>query len=158
MKAIIKVSLLVLAFMAFASVAKSQNLELLPESQRDSILIAKAKEVVLKFGPGYYREYKEIIERKQVPPLGEINTTGEDAGRVSYHIIFLYDETKEQLDWDFAARVQIWEDTGEACSVVFGNGFGRIISAIQPGQEIEPVPYQQTNYRNAYKFEDSINK
>ena len=86
----------------------SQDLDSLPQQQRDSILFEVAKEVVLKYGPGYYREYKRpVIKRRQVPPLGEINLTGDNANRFFYEVIFLYDETKKRLEYDFAAKVTI---------------------------------------------------
>ena len=67
----------------------SQTLDKMPKNQRESLLVAVAKEVVMKFGPDYYREYPPpVIERHQVPPKGEINPTGEMAGRIIFWVIF----------------------------------------------------------------------
>lgn len=125
----------------------SQNLDSLPQQQRDSILIEVAKDVVLTYGPGYYREYKRpIIKRRQVPPLGDINLTGDNANRIFYEVIFLYDKSKEQLSYDFAARVLIWSDSRKPIDVMFGNGLGRVIPDVNlrsTKEDINQVPYQQ---------------
>jgi len=125
----------------------SQDLDSLPQQQRDSILIEVAKEVVLKYGPGYYREYKRpIITRRQILPMGDINVTGKNAGRIFYEVIFLYDETKELLEYDFAARVAIWGDTHKPIRVLFGNGFIKKIPEVdlRSSKTVDQVPYQQT--------------
>lgn len=138
-----------LLFSAFNQETSSQNLDSLPQQQRDSILIEVAKEVVLKYGPGYYREYKRpVITRSQVPPLGEVNLTGDDANRIFYEVVFLYDKSKEQLSYDFAARVLIWSDSRKPIDVMFGNGLGRVIPEVNQRstkEDIDQVPYQQAD-------------
>lgn len=138
-----------LLFSAFNQETSSQNLDSLLQQQRDSILIEVAKEVVLKYGPGYYREYKRpVITRSQVPPLGEINLTGDDANRIFYEMVFLYDKSKEQLSYDFAARVLIWSDSRKPIDVMFGNGLGRVIPEVNQRstkEDIDQVPYQQAD-------------
>jgi len=147
MKKINKIAITILLCTCCNFMAKSQNLNLMPQGQRDSFLIATAKEVVLKYGPDYYREYKlPVIERRQIPPKGEINITGEHVGRVAYWVTFLYDKSKELLDYDYAARVYFWEDTGEPEYVFFGNGWGTVLTEITEGwrnnNDIK-MPYQQ---------------
>ncbi len=151
MKANIQILFILILLSCLCQKAISQDLDSLPQQQRDSILIEVAKDVVLKFGPGYYREYKHpVIKRRQVPPLGKINLTGDNAYRVFYEVIFFYDKTKELLEYDFAAKVNIWGDTHEPINVLFGNGFGKNISEISlrsTGDEINQVPYQQVDER-----------
>ena len=106
----------------------AQQLDRMSARQRESFLIETAKEIVMKYGPDYYREYKPpVIERNQVPPKGELNPTGEMTGRIFYLVIFPYNKEEEQLDYDFAARVAFWEDTGKSSGVFFGNGWGFMI-------------------------------
>ena len=145
MKTVYKKTLSILIFTGSIFMANSQNLNSLPQAQRDSILISVAKEAVLRYGPGYYREDKEpIIKREQVPQ-GAIGLTGDNAGRIYYSVTFLYDTTKERLDWDFAAIVGIWEDTGKPLLVRFGEGILRFISENEWENDavIEQTPYQE---------------
>jgi len=110
------------------TVIMSQSLDSIPTAKRDSILIAIAKEVVLKYGLDYYREYKQpVIERSVVPEKGAINKTGLNAGRVLYKVTFLYDKTQETLEWNYAAKVTIWADTRHPTGVDFGNGMGFVL-------------------------------
>jgi hypothetical protein len=121
------------------------NLDTLPKAKREKYLLAQAKEVVLKYGAGYYREYKEsIISQGQVPPKGTINTTGENADRIFYHVVYQYNEIKELLEYPFLARVQVWADTGKPSSVFFGNGLGIIIPENgQQEERLEQIIYEQ---------------
>jgi hypothetical protein len=139
------------------------NLDSLSEKKRNAYLKAVAKEVVVKYGTGYYRDYKEpVISRGQVPPQGEINTTGENAGRFFYHITYQYDKTKENLG-EFAIQIGFWEDTGEPLVVSFGNGWSRLIPDNfdwRNDNTIEPTPYQQNFIFPLYDWQhgkDEIN-
>jgi len=148
---------IILLLASYNTVIMSQNLDSMSVEKRDSLLIAISKEAVLKYGPDYYREdFKPNIERHAVPPKGEINKTGEMAGRVFYWIIFPYDKTKEQLSYPFAARVQVWADTGKPSSVFFGNGLGTLVSesVLQSGEEIKPVRYRQRQVMPVWDFAD----
>jgi hypothetical protein len=143
MKTGYKKTLSVLIFMGGVFMANSQNLDSMPQAQRDSLLIATAKEVVLKYGPGYYREYKEpVIERGQLPAKGELNPTGKKAGKIYYRVTFLYDKTIEMLEYDFAAIVGFSGDTGKPTGVQFGEGIIRRI----PEGEWENAVIEQTPY------------
>ena len=103
----------ILLFLTIYITLCAQNLDNLPTEKRDSLLKAKSKEIILRYGPGYYREYKApTIERIVVPP-SETNPEGTNVGRAFYTIIYWYDKTKERLEEDFAAKVKIWADTGE---------------------------------------------
>ncbi len=156
MKANIQILFILILLSCLCQKAISQDLDSLPQQQRDSILIEVAKDVVLKFGPGYYREYKRpVIKRRQVPPLGEINLTGDNANRFFYEVIFLYDETKERLEYDFAAKVTIWGDSRKPIEVMFGNGIGRVIPEVNlrsTKEDINQVPFQQVDeWRRRYR-------
>ena len=109
----------------------------MPAAERNAQLIAIAKDVVLIHGPDFYREYGEpVIEHMQMPPKGEQNPDGNNAGRYFYVVYFLYDRTQEILRVHFVARVAIWEDTGQPSGVLFGTGMG--------------VFFENDNWRNAH--------
>ena len=128
MKIITKIILAILLCVGYDT-TKAQNLDLMPIAKRDSLLIATAKEIVLKHGSDYYREYQPpTVKRSQVPPKGELNPGGANAGRVLYNVLFIYNKEKEQLGYDFAASVNFWEDTGKPASVFFGNGWGHRVT------------------------------
>jgi hypothetical protein len=133
--------------MSFTGTAISQNLDSLPEAKRDSLLIAVAKEVVMKYGPGYYLDYKApIIERKVLYLNGDVGPDYYKGSRVHYIVTFLYDETKEQLEKEFAVRVGFIADKeGKPRTVTFGNGIGILLMEdfLRSGKEIEQIPYQQ---------------
>jgi hypothetical protein len=110
--------LLILFLATIAMTAYSQNLDKMSKENREATLIDTAKKIVLKYGPDYYREYKK-------PTIGQRFVVGnndeyygkENSGRALYSVIFYYDTIKEILDYKYAARVAIWEDTGKACEV-----------------------------------------
>jgi hypothetical protein len=162
MKAIYKKTLSILILMGGIFTANSQNLESLPQAQRDSLLISLAKEAVLRYGPGYYREYKEpIIERGQIQPKGTMNPTGENVGRIYYIITFLYDTIKERLGDNFAAIVGFWGDTGKPSYIRLGNnnGYTRSISESEwdSDAEVEQTPYHEMIFP-IYDWDDPENK
>jgi hypothetical protein len=128
MKTILKKTLSLLPFIGGVFMANSQNLDYLPQAKRDSILISIAKEAVLRYGPGYYREYKTpVIERGQIPVKGTMNPTGENAGKIYYRVTFLYDKTQEVLAENFAAIVGFREGTSSPVYIRFGNERARFI-------------------------------
>ncbi len=98
------------------------------EQERNEYLVAKAKEVVLNFGPEYYREYGEpeiSVERLQDLYEGETLLNRERIAGGKYYIVtFRYNTTEESLEWDYAAQVKIGEKDGEPWVCYFGNGCG----------------------------------
>ena len=105
----------------------AQNPANLTAAKRNE-LIALAKEVVLRYGPDYYREYgSPVIEYKQWSSADKITDKRfvHWAGKGYYRITFPYDKTQEKLAMDFSARVDIWADTSVPKEVMFGNGMGR---------------------------------
>ena len=158
MKTITKTIFVTLLCVSYSTVSMAQNLRSMPDVERNALLISIAKEAVLTHGPDYYREYREpIVERGQMPPKGEQNPDGWNAERYYYTVTFLYDRTQETLEWDFAAIVQIWEDTGEPVRVGFGNGMGINIEASrlrssESGESVPVMPFQQSLPRPIYDF------
>ena len=156
MKTITKTIVVILLCVSYSTVSMTQNLRSMPVTERDALLISIAKEAVLTYGPDYYREYREpIIERGQIPPKGELNPDGNNAGRYFFTVTFPYDRTQERLEWDFAAEVAIWEDTVQPAVVSFGNGLGfgfpenRLRST---SDVIETMPFQSALPRPIYDF------
>ena len=91
----------------------------LSAAAKDSFFIARAKDLVLTYGPAYYRvKYrKPTVEYK-------IEEKGKDAGRTYAKVTFYYDPKEEQLNWNYAAYANIWADNGEPVKVMFGHGLG----------------------------------
>ena len=138
----------ILLFLTIYITLCAQNLDNLPTEKRDSLLKAKSKEIILRYGPGYYREYKApTIERIVVPP-SETNPEGINVGRAYYMITYWYDKTKERLEEDFAEIVRIWADTGEPAAVLFGCNYGYILDRkkTRSSKEQPPIPYVQSNW------------
>jgi hypothetical protein len=159
MKRVNKIMLLVITLTSYATAIFSQNLESMPKLKRDSLLIAKAEEYVLKYGPGYYREYKTpLIERSTISPKRGTNPPVEDAGRVIYSVIFLYDTVKELLEMPYTAKVNFWGDKdGVPVFIEFGNGIGIFLES-ETGQQVQEstslVQYQQSPLAPIYDSYD----
>lgn len=144
-KYMVRLTFILIAMFLFSiAIASAQNLDSLPQSKRDSILIAMSKAIILKHGPGYYREYKKpIIERKvcEEHPLMEEKDRAL-IGKAFYCMTYLYDKSKERLDEDFAAKVFIWA-TGEPHSVWFGNRWGVSLDLpeTRSNKKVTVIPY-----------------
>jgi hypothetical protein len=138
MKRVNRIVLSVMIMTGYTTAVLSQNLDSMSKIQRDSILIAKAKECVLRYGPEYYREYKTPVIREYITPLkGPENVTGENAGRKSHIVSFPYDTLTELLEYEYAADVAIWADTGVPVSISFGNGLGVFIEEVESKTKLE---------------------
>lgn len=105
------------------------NLAGMKKKERNAYLVKKSKDVIMNFGPRFYREYgKPEISG---PEIYEIK--GNDiyhrpvidkfVGMEYYTVTFRYDMEKEYFEWDYAAVVEIWND-GEPKTVKFGEGYG----------------------------------
>ena len=114
---------LVVAFLCSLQITAQSTVSNLSEMyypDRNAYLIEKAKEVIMNFAPDYYREYR-------APEFSGIETLegwGEHDGEKYYTVTFLYDKTKETLEWNYAARVHIMEKDGEPWGIECGNGMG----------------------------------
>lgn len=93
----------------------------------DKKLIKMAKEVVLKHGPGYYREYKEpIIKYERVSDSTRDLFTSqklENMGRIYYTVEYPYNEKEELFNNGYSAIVYFWEDL-TIFNVLFGHNVG----------------------------------
>ena len=147
MKTIKQTIFIIFMLASYNTVILSQNLDSLSTAERDSLLIALAKEFVLKCGPDYYREYKEpVITKEKILPKGEGNPEGRYAGREYYNVTFLYDQSEEKLIYDYCAQVSILADTGYPYSVMFGNGMGR---GFRENVDWRSIPVQPILYEEA---------
>ena len=105
----------------------SQDLRRMPRPERDSILLAKSKAAILKYGE------KEYWEHCLAPKISVLDWTFDEnnTGRVMYIITYPYDTTLYLFDAYFAAKVRIWADNGNVFSVGFGNGYGYRVEDIE---------------------------
>ena len=122
--------------------------------KRNEYLVKLAREVVLNFGPGYYRENMnpEVSAIRMYLDSTHVERFPEDRkniGRKYYVVTFPYDHAQEQLEWGYAAKVEIWEDDGEPKGVMFGHGLGYHFTTrpyrewVKEGiKEDEIMPYQ----------------
>ena len=134
--------IIIFLLLGYDTICLSQNLDSLPQVQRDSILITIAKETVLKYGPGYYREHMEPkIERIQISNEGKSGV--KNANRVYYWVNLFIDPEDAVFEWGFAARVSIWADSRKPSIAQFGSGFAAFIPEVElrNAEEIKQVPY-----------------
>ena len=146
-----------LSFLLLLSVHSlyAQDLDKLCEKKRNEILIMTAKKVVMKHGPDYYRNYKlPVIEKDSITTKNASERHRLNIGRIFYRVKFLYDRKKEELNLNEAAMVAIWEDTGKAFSVLFGNGFG-LFDLDKEETDIQ-IPYQ--SIPKVEEFEQSLDR
>lgn len=138
MKQFIQVFLVCTLICATKISSAQSSLDKMNQPKRDSTLLARAKQAIITYGPGYYRDYKQTIERKQIY----------DGNRKLidiYLITYYYDKSKEKLEYNFAAEVIIKARTGLVSSVIFGNGMGFAEldrKKIRKNKNILTTPYQ----------------
>lgn len=111
----------------------SRTFSSLNEADRKKVMIAKAREVVLTFAPGYYREYKEpvitvdtVIDPKKPRTWTKTKKVfysvgsrkAEHIGKPVYVISFLYDKTKENVG-NYIVRLALFQETGEPLQLNF---------------------------------------
>lgn len=132
----------------------TQALSQMDSVKRYNYLVKLSGEVIKHFGSGYYREYKE-------PTISELRVFSDSAhaqqypevkrnlGRKYYTVTFPCDNSQERLEWNYAAKVEIWDDNGEPKGVMFGHGLGIHFSFrsyrdwLKMGiKEDETMPYQ----------------
>lgn len=142
--------------MISCSTSEPNSLGKMTRANREAYMISLGNEVTRAFGPGYYRKYKRshISKAKKFQDGDMRPEIQKNIGRRYYTVTFLYDPSKEVLEWNFASKVDIWQDTGEPIEVVFGNGYG-INFLFQSYEEQlrsinrKVVPYQQVKSANA---------
>ena len=136
----ILITLSALLLIMTAGNAQKNIFEKIPLKQRDSILIETAKNAVLKYAPGYYRDYKkpEVIFRGAAPKDYRIK---EDRGRLFYQVTFFYDPLKEKYAKNYIVQVLIWADNGKVCSMYFMNEWGLDIEGLEKDNEHTIMPF-----------------
>jgi len=119
------------------------NIDRLPQPERDSALIAIAKQIILKYGPDYYEDNEPLIIRRRV--LTEENekyhsATGARTGRIEYEVGYLKPkEFRERYpdQYPYTLHVTIWEDTGLVSHMMF-NEFGTAYLDLDPNADPGP--------------------
>ncbi|WP_302548529.1 hypothetical protein [Coprobacter fastidiosus] len=131
----ILITLSALLLITTAGYAQKNIFEKMPPNQRDSILIETAKNAVLKYAPGYYRDYKkpEVILKKTVPDKG--------LGKFFYLVTYFYDPQKEKFPKDYIVKVYIWADNGKAYIMYFMNEWGLDIEGLEKDNEHTIMPF-----------------
>ena len=131
----ILITLSALLLITTAGYAQKNIFEKMPPNQRDSILIETAKNAVLKYAPGYYRDYKkpEIILREPIPNNYRIK---KDRGRLYYQVTL-----KEKYAKDYIVRVFIWADNGKVSDMYFMNEWGLDIEGLEKDNEHTIMPF-----------------
>jgi len=136
----ILITLSALLLITTAGYAQKNIFEKMPPNQRDSILIETAKAAVLKYAPGYYRDYKkpEVILYGAVPKDYRIK---KDRGRLFYQVTFFYDPLKEKYLRDYTVKVNVWADNGKAYDMEFMNGWGFDVEKAEKEGYTTVVPF-----------------
>lgn len=136
----------------------AQDLSTLPENERNGKLIEIAKSVYkaprLK---NFYREFgtptitemrtKTLSEQERNKIKEDTNKNniwhGANNNQKFYIVYFHYDMNKERFDQDYAAKVYIWENTGQPFAIGLGNMImlpvkdGQIPNANTPPDSVE---------------------
>ena len=93
----------------------------------DNKLIKLTKQVVLKHGPGYYREYKEpVIKYRRVKKTSRDlhpSISKKNEGRVYYTVEYPYNMEEEIFYSEYSVKVYFWEDL-TIFDIFFGDGRG----------------------------------
>ncbi len=109
-------------------ILKGQTIDLdkLPESERDSVLLAISKKYILKYAPGYYDLYYDetlppTISRGVIAKEREDSIYGIFPGRALYVIIYPNSEEyqKKHPYSRCFAQIEIWGNTGTLYSMRF---------------------------------------
>ena len=133
------ITLLILWTLA-SQVLHAQYFDNMSISQRDSVLVAKATETVMRYAKDYYRDYQKpkiefaIIDKK----IDE--RSAPDMGRGFYKVTFPCDTTKESFEYDYAVSVNIWSDTGIVEGIYTGMGWGYYLEH-NPNGYPPQIPY-----------------
>lgn len=110
----------------------AQKLSELPQKERDAYLIKKAKEIYKE------KEWKKFYREFGKPKISSFKTTKEvlipntpyyqcKKGDIYYEVFFYYDEEKEEMETEFAARVTIRDKDGKAVLIYLGSNIGVLL-------------------------------
>lgn len=112
------------------SAQRKIDLERLPDSARETILVHRARQILMQYGPGFY-------EKSLIPVVHRFRGTGYYAiqcntnGQLRYKVCFLYDPYLEKRQEDYAAIVTFRAETGRADQITFRNGLGLNLDCIR---------------------------
>lgn len=124
---VIIINILSLSSVMYGQKIDTLNMDSLAIIKRDKKLIEMAKEVVLKHGPGYYREFQAPIIRQQIvsDKTRDLSQKQEkrNKGRLYYTVEYPYDDKIETFTNDYAAKIYFWEDF-TIFDILFGHGMG----------------------------------
>ena len=131
----ILITLSALLLITTAGYAQKNMFEKIPPNQRDSILIETATKALLKYAPGYYRDYKkpEVILKKTVPDKG--------LGKFFYLVTYFYDPQKEKFPKDYIVKVYIWADNGKAFRLYFMTNWAFNIEMAEKNNSSNIMPF-----------------
>jgi len=122
------------------------NIDRLPQPERDSALIAIAKQIILKYGPDYYDANDPLIIKRRVLTKedegegGSRLAAGARAGRIEYEVGYLKPKEFRERHPDrypYTVCVSIWEDNGLVSHVMF-NEFGTTFLDLDPNADPSP--------------------
>ena len=127
------ISFMVLCLLGINRMAYSQEQDTviikdsIAKMKLDKKLIKLAKQVVLKHGPEYYREYREPVIRYRRVSKASSDLFPElikaYAGQVYYTVEYPYNKEEERFYTDFSAKVYFWGDL-TVFHVSFGHYMG----------------------------------
>lgn len=121
------VLLLMLSFEAFS---QTNNPGKMPRKQRTEYLIEQSRDVMQTCGHEWYAMYLSRPEKPVVSKAKKFQTDDKrpeisaHIGREYYEVTFPCSLKKDKSDWTFAAKVELWKDTGEPFEVFFGHNQG----------------------------------
>ena len=125
---------ILLFIVAIGNAQENMFSKMIPK-QRDSILIETATKALLKYAPGYYRDYKkpEVILKKTVPDKG--------LGKFFYLVTYFYDPQKEKFPKDYIVKVYIWADNGKAFRLYFMTNWAFNIEMAEKNNSSNIMPF-----------------
>jgi len=91
------------------------NLDSIPEKKRDKLLLSMAKDVVLRYGPDYYRDTPKPEIKRYVPVK---------KGDTIFYSVKYLPKPEEYFTWGYAAVVTINAETGLPTYIDYGIGIG----------------------------------
>ncbi|MFR0679377.1 hypothetical protein [Dysgonomonas mossii] len=126
--------ILIVTTFFFSMVFWAQNLDKMKEPEKKEALLRIAKEIIMEYGPDYYREYGEPEIKRGIAGKDDIQRFSLEnekkyKNKVFYTVKYFYNKNEEAFRRDYSAYVFIWGDTGEAFKVYFGGGLGRTIDS-----------------------------
>ncbi|MCI5560179.1 MAG: hypothetical protein MR396_02085 [Phocaeicola sp.] len=110
----------------------AQKLSDLPQKEREAYLIKKAKEIYKE------KKWKKFYREFGIPKIDSLRTIKDGVvpkspyyqckkGDIYYEVYFFYDESKEEMEEDYAAKVIIRDRDGKAVAIELGSTIGVVL-------------------------------